>query len=67
MSCLRNRGGPDLLFMPPYQRAIFHRPRKRTPNAAVTIYVPCSFKISSPSVELVTRIVRDVVKTFVRG
>lgn len=67
MSHPRNRGGLDLLFMPYYRRAIFHCPRKRTPDVAITIYMPCSFKISSASLELVSRTVRDVVKAFVRG
>jgi hypothetical protein len=66
MSCPRNRGGPDLLFMPSYRIAIFHRSRKGTPDVAVTMYMPCSFKISSPLPELVSWIVRDVVKAFVR-
>jgi hypothetical protein len=67
MSRLRNRDGPNLLFRLSFRRAIFHRPRKRIVDVAVTMCMPCSFKISSPLRELVLRIVRDVVKAFVRG
>jgi hypothetical protein len=51
MSRRKNRDGRDLLF----------------PDVAVIMCMPCSFKISSPLRELVSRIVRDVVKAFVRG
>jgi len=67
MSRLRNRDETDLLFMPTLRRAIYHRPRKRTPDVAVTMCMPCSSKIGSPLWELVSRIVGDIVKAFVRG
>jgi hypothetical protein len=48
MSRLRDRDGPGLIFMASFRRAIFHRPRKRISDVAVTMCVML-FKISSPS------------------